>query len=90
VRGVDRACGDIAALADTVGFALPAHEKRQFAIENDVSGLGCVGVVCITRVGAVLPDIRVRKALGTKLLREFYFIVRAFTPWERTDAPRLA
>src|SRR6516225_1547676 len=72
--GVDGVSGDVTAVARAIGFAFASHDQGHFTREDNVRRLGAVRVVWIAGVGAILPDVDVRKAFAAELRGEFRFV----------------
>ena len=69
--GVDGVCRHVAAVARTIALRFSSHGEGYFATQDDVSCFHAMGVVWITRVGAIFPDIGVRKTFALELGNEF-------------------
>jgi len=68
---VDRTGRNIAAFSGAISCAAAAHRQRHLSIENDVRGLNSVGMLGVTPIRPILPDVGVTKALAMQLLLEF-------------------
>ncbi len=66
--GVGGSGGNVAAVAYRVGMGFAIHGQGHFSIEDDVGGETRVCVIRIEGVRAVLPNKRLRKALGFETL----------------------
>ncbi len=73
---MDGTCGNVAAIAHTIGVCFAIHGKSHFAIENDVRRKFRMSVIRIVSAWRILPHEGVRKTFGCELLAIFCFLMR--------------
>jgi hypothetical protein len=69
LRRVDSACGNVATVARSAKTRLAVQSQSHFAAENNVRGVGWMGVCGIESIWAVGPGVGVRKAFALQLSR---------------------
>src|SRR5579863_3947082 len=80
---------NITALALTKCSCLGANLQGELALQNNVCGLGGVGVLGITGIRPILPDVSLRESLLAQFLHDFFLVHIAIIPRLKTETPSL-
>src|ERR1700674_2341777 len=68
--------GYVTALTGVIGLTPPAHGKRHLALQNNVRRFDRMGMVGITRVRSILPNVSMAEAFALQLFFELRSVHR--------------